>query len=338
MAAVACTPACTEGDTAPLAPAPSAALPNLGAPPQSGPPNNVVGGFTIQVPEITLQPGEETFPCFIFPLDVTGPSNLVGGGKLVTTAGLHHGNVTTRPKDPNAEGMRPCEPGMGGALGGEADDILKGGSVLFGSSTQFVGEEWQSFPEGMAYQVTGGYEIVARLHYLNASAEPITVMPMYEWFTVEESSVTQILGAFAWQLTDWELPPQSETTITAECLAPGPMQIVNVLPHMHKLGTSFFGEYVGGERDGERWLDSAGYDPDNGVMTQYVPAIDVTVAEKMRFGCTWQNPFDKTIVEGVGDNEMCILFGYAYPYENAYTARATPSGCIMIASPPPGGD
>ena len=30
----------------------------------------------------------------------------------------------------------------------EANDVLDGGAVLFGSSTQISGEEWQSFPDG----------------------------------------------------------------------------------------------------------------------------------------------------------------------------------------------
>jgi len=114
------------------------------------------------------------------------------------------------------------------------------------------------------------------------------------------------------------------------------MYLVNVLPHMHALGTAFFGRYWGGARDGESWLDSVGYDPDDGVATQYTPAIDLSQGEGASFGCTWQNTFDKTIVEGVGDNEMCILFGYAYPYEHAYSALASETGCAMVTPPPPG--
>src|SRR5215472_18793458 len=77
-----------------------------GAKPQQGPPANVVGGFSIQLPSYTLKPGEETLPCWIFPLDVQGPSLMVGGAQLVTQAGMHHGNVTTRPA--TGTGIRPC--------------------------------------------------------------------------------------------------------------------------------------------------------------------------------------------------------------------------------------
>lgn len=309
--------------------------PNLGHKPKAGPPANVVGGFAIEIPALTLEPGEERFPCFIFPLVVEGPSAVVGGGKLVTGPGMHHGNVTTRPA--TGEGIRPCSPEDNQGLG-EAGDILDGGSVLFGSSTQFVGEEWQSFPDGMGYPLArDGFEIVARMHYLNSTTEPLTVTPSYEWFTIDEATVDHLLGPFAWNFVDFEIPPLSEHTVTAECDVPGPMQIVNVLPHMHALGRAFFGEYYGGEREGERWLDSVGYDPDNGVMTQYDPAIDLSQGYGARWGCTWKNTHERPIYEGVGDNEMCILFGYAYPYEHAYSAQTNGNGCLMIPPPPPGG-
>jgi len=311
--------------------------PNQGHPPAAAPPADVVGGFSIAIPATTLDPGEEAFPCWVFPLEVTGPSRIVGGGKLTASPGLHHGNITTRPV--TGDGIRPCEPGESVEFGGEASDILAGGAVLFGSSTQVIGEEWQSFPDGMGYPIADGYEIVARMHYLNTTGETLEVAPAYEWFTIDEATVDQVLGPFAWVLTGWEIPPLSHHTVTGRCNnIPGPMHVVNALPHMHELGTEFFGTYVGGELDGTRWLNSVGYDPEGGVLTQYTPAVDLGQGEGFTFGCTWENTYDEVIVEGVGKNEMCILFGYAYPYENAYSGQTTPSGgCVLVAPPPPGG-
>jgi len=310
---------------------------NQGQRPLAQPPANVVGGFYIQLPEQTLEPGDEAFPCWIFPLEITGPSRIVGGGKLATGPGMHHGNITTRPVT-EGEGIRPCETGEGSNNGAvEADDILKGGSVLFGSSTQMEGEEWQSFPDGMGYRVVDGYEIVARMHYLNTTSDSLTVAPRYEWFTIDEAKLTQELGPFAWQMSGFSIPPLSTYTIKSQCRPVEPMYIVNAMPHMHALGTAFFGSYVGGPFAGQRWLDSRGYDPDNGVIVQYAPAIDASLGEAVEWGCTWMNTFDKTIVEGTGDNEMCILFGYAYPYDFAYSALALEGDhCVLVQPPKPG--
>jgi hypothetical protein len=207
--------------------------------------------------------------------------------------------------------------------------------VLFASSTQIEGTEWLSFPEGMGIPVSEGHEIVARMHYLNTSSEPVTLTPSYEWFTVDEPTVEHLLGPFAWSFDGFEIPPLSAHTVTGSCNTPRDMHIVNALPHMHALGTAFTAAYKGGERDGELFLDSVGYDPDEGVLTQYVPAIDLSQGEGATFSCTWDNTYDKTITSGLGDNEMCILFGYAYPYEHAYSAMANEGGCVMIAPPSP---
>ena len=236
-----------------------------GTTPRQAPPSNVVGGFTAQLPPVTLQPGDEQYPCFIFPLDVQGPSHLVGGAQVIAQAGMHHGNVTSRPS--TGTGIRPCPDGdPNNALGGSGTDVANGGTVLFASSTQHVGSEWLSMPDGMAFPVKDGFEIVARMHYLNASPQPLTVAPSYQWYTVDESAVTTVLAPFIWVYSGFQIPPGATYTVEGDCNFPPGMKIVTVLPHMHALGTRFTAGFLGGALDGQLWLDSKGYDPTNGVM------------------------------------------------------------------------
>ena len=219
---------------------------------------------------------------------------------------------------------------------GEAADILQGGAVLFGSSTQIEGTEWQSLPDGLGYKLRPDQEIVARMHYLNASGAPITVTPRYAWYTIDEANLTHLVSPFVWVFQGFEIPPKSELTVTGGCRIPEEMRLVNVLPHMHRLGTAFTADFLGGALDGQRFLDSQGYDPDRGVILQYDPAIDLSQGDGVRFSCTWRNTFDKTIVEGIGDNEMCMMFGYSYPAESAYSAIASgENACIVVAAPAP---
>jgi hypothetical protein len=302
-----------------------------GKPPLRQPPANVVGGFSIDLPAEELAPGEERTPCYLFPLEIQGPSHIVGGGVLHAAPGMHHGNITTREK--TGEGFRPC-PDEDPLVAGEALDILHGGAVLFGSSTQFVGDEWQSFPDGVGFRIKDDYEIVARMHYLNTTSAPLTIQPRYEWFTIDEAKVVQEVGPFAWTYSNIEIPPHSEVTVGAQCPFPEPMHIVSVLPHMHAKGKAFTAEFLGGPLAGQRFLDSPGYDPDRGVLLQYDPAIDLGQGEGARFSCTWVNPTDKLIEWGIGDNEMCILFGYAWPPANAFSATATGEENCLALYPP----
>ncbi len=304
-----------------------------GKPPLKEKPASTVGGFSIEVPTTTVQPGTEAFPCMIFPIDLQGPSHVVGGASLTVTKGMHHGNITTRPK--TGEGIRKCPDGND-PTNNEGFDVINGGQVLFASSTQIVGTEWQSLPPGMGYTVKDGYEIVARMHYLNPTSAPLDVSAKYEWFTIDPATLTQPVAPFFWSYKNFQIPPLQTYTVTANCRVPKPMKLVNVLPHMHALGTELDASFLGGANDGTAFLKSPGYDPNNGVIRQYDPAIDLSQGDGVSFSCTWNNHFDKVIVEGTGDNEMCMVFGYAYPPDSSYTLFATdsdPDHCLAVATP-----
>jgi hypothetical protein len=250
--------------------------------------------------------------------------------------GLHLGNVTTRPRRPDSiDSVRECPKEKSNALGGEGTDVLDGGTVLFGSTTQISGEEWQSFPPGMAFRVKEGFEIAARVHYLNATSAPLEIQPAYEWFTVDEAKVQTELGAFLWTNPNFELPPRTRTTLTATCTLPSPMKIVTLMPHMHKLGVAFTAGFLGGPLDGQNFLESKGYDPDRGLIMQWQPAVDTAHAEGVTFSCTWDNTFDKVITEGIGDNEMCMAFGYGYPVGKVYTLMGTSGSLCPALAPAP---
>ena len=308
----------------------------VGKSPRRAKPPHDVGGFSMVMPKITLAPGEERSICWAAAMKLTGPSHMVGGGVLRVGKGLHHGNVTTRPRRATTtEVAAPCGKESTGALGGEGQDVVDGGSVLFGSTTQVAGEEWQSFPEGMAFKVKDGFEMAARMHYLNATKEPLEIAPAYEWFTVDEAKVTTELSPFFWVYKGFEMAPHTSLTVKANCTLPTPMKIVTLMPHMHKLATGFTAGFVGGPLDGKNFLESKGYDPDRGLIMQFEPAVDTAQGEGVSFSCAWENTFDKKIVEGIGDNEMCMAFGYGYPAGKVYTLLGNQGGLCPAITPAP---
>jgi hypothetical protein len=128
-----------------------------------------------------------------------------------------------------------------------------------------------------------------------AGAPAGAIEPRYRWYTIAESAVVHELGPFAWTYGQFEIPPRSELTVKADCTFPGPMQIVDVLPHMHRFGVAFQASFLGGSLDGQVFLDSPGYDPDKGGMTQYDPAIDLSQGDGASFSCTWHNTLDEPL-------------------------------------------
>src|SRR5687767_6551466 len=125
---------CGTSATAPTATTDAAVTPTIpvGAPPRKAKPPNVVGGFSMAMPKVTLMPGEEKSYCFAAPINMTGSSFMVGGAVLRVGPGMHHGNVTTRPQRVTKPGggVVACGPSTAGAIGGEGQDVIDGGSVL----------------------------------------------------------------------------------------------------------------------------------------------------------------------------------------------------------------
>jgi len=338
-------PALSAGDGGALEAGPACEEPadaSPAHPPSQQPPANPVGGFSIDMGDPSIQgtelaPGAELFPCVVFPLDVTGPSYIVGGGMLTTSPGLHHGNITTRPSD-GMPGIHACanQSWTMDNSAQEAIDILNGGAVLFGSTTQVKVNEWQSFPCGMGYAVKPGYQIVANMHYLNPTSETLDPKPKYQWYTIDPKTLTQQLYPFAWELSTFSIPPHTQQTFTGSCALASPMHVVNVLPHMHQLGVGLDLSYMGGPLAGQPFLTSAGYDPDSTLQVQYTPAVDLGQGMGFSMSCTWNNTTDQTIVEGTGINEMCIIFGYGWPETGAYSTVFTEGGtgnCFATTAP-----
>lgn len=316
---------------------PTAQDPGLpgGRPPTPMAPANAVGGFFIELPPATLQPGEEQTPCYLFPVQLSGPSRLISASVLTTQIGLHHGNITSRAR--TGDGVRTCEAGSTEDL---ALEISRGGTVLFASSTQVRGTEWQRFPDGMAVALPEDQEIVARMHYLNAGTTPITISARYQWFTIAQSDLKQELTPFAWDYLQFHIPPHSnQYTVRADCELSRPMFMVQALPHMHGLGRRFTIRLNGGPLDGYLALDNTSYgtrgDTD---IRMFDPPIDLTQGGQgtgAGWSCTWDNPSDTVITEGLGANEMCILFGFGYPRQNTLSAAASEKAdCFTLAMSP----
>ena len=140
-----------------------------GRPPLLRRPRERRGGFAIELPAVTFAPGEEREVCFAVPLPLQGPSRLVNSGVVTTGPGLHHGNITTRTR--TGDGVRTCDSGSQTEL---ALEIAAGGSVLFASSTR-CRQRVADFSAGICLPVGEDQEIVARMHYLNASSRPLVI-------------------------------------------------------------------------------------------------------------------------------------------------------------------
>lgn len=280
-------------------------------------------GFRLVAPPLTVAPGEEVLTCVAWPFPGQLSSSLIYGARLYTTPGLHHSNVVTRTIDPDL-GPQPypdCHPGAYDPFGNIPEVIP---DVLFANSTQVVGHEDLTFPPGVGFRVDPSREIVTSIHFLNTGTSPMRIEVAYDFFTMPEEKLISEAAPFVMQVNDFLIPPHTKKTIELDCTVFGGY-VTSLMPHTHKLLERFYVEenWVSGKR--EMIYEKGSFDFESDIR-MFNPPRNLSDVASIRFGCDFNNTLDKDVVYGVGDNEMCILFGYIYPAEKQFIGYADYEG------------
>lgn len=297
-------------------------------------------GFRLVLTQQVLQPGEEIFYCHAWKLPET-VNKYVYHAELHTTPGLHHGNMyaTAIDADKGPQPYPACHPGAAAHIGNGISGTLSGDlsqvdvpDILFANTTQLVGHEELTFPDGYAWELRPGREVVMDTHLLNTTDEPLVVEVAYDFYTMPEAKVTHKVAPFVYFWLDFEIPPQAESSLTASCDWFGG-EVTTIMPHMHEWARDFGVDFL--TSDGEPVASPYPSDAIDGGETQIAvldPAVDTKEAVNVQFTCTWMNNTDHPMCNGVGENEMCFLFGFMTPPEKqAIGIIPTPGApCITI--------
>ena len=277
--------------------------------------NVEAGVWAHDLPAIPLANGEEkTDTCFSWSL---GNEDwiYVNTIRMEGTPGIHHSNWFYVQEDtyPGPDGIWSCD-----ERGFDTVKSALEGGVLFAQSTQ-AREEVQQFEEGAVLALPPNAVVVADLHLLNAYGRDLETEIQIELHTIVESAVEKRLIGFSIDYMPLEIAARSRSEFMVECdlslphmralRRPLDFDIHHVLPHYHELGDLLRLEVVGGPNDGEViWeTTSAIGEPLGGRLD---PPYDMTGATGLRLTCGFDNPRDEQVGWGVGDQEMCVAFGF----------------------------
>lgn len=273
-------------------------------------------GFRLIAAPRTLAPGEEVEECIAWPF----PSlkrRVIHAGRLYTTPGLHHSNLISKPVDA-ALGPSPypgCQPGAAEPFS-ELPAVIP--DVLFANSTQVEGGETLVFSPGMGFEIDPAREIATSVHFLNTTSAPLRVEVAYDFFTMGDEDVENYVAPFAMQVNDFRIPPHAEGSVGASCNVFGG-KVVSMMQHTHKLLQRFTVDLERSEGGEERVMESGAFDTSSDIR-RYAPPIELGEFDKLRYECTFNNRTDHDLVYGLGDNEMCVLFGYIYPVTKQFVS------------------
>jgi len=193
------------------------------------------------------------------------------------------------------------------------------GGVLYAQSTQ-VKHDIQKFGDGVAVRIPPYSRIIGATHLLNVYPEDKTTELALSLYTIEEEAVAIKLTPFQLNYLDLQIEPKAESEFTSSCDFDALYQDVlgqsldlklhYILPHYHALGSGFDVSIYGGERDGEDLFNLGAFTADPWGRV-FDPPIDLTGAKGLTFRCGYNNPRDEMVGQGIGDQEMCVLLGFA---------------------------
>ncbi len=285
-------------------------------------------GFRMILPPVELAPGEERLYCVAWPYPEQ-QRDLVYAAKIYATGGLHHSNVFSPANDPVA-GPNPypdCHPGADDAFANIGEGVP---DVLFANSTQVAGGETLVFPAGMGFRVHHERDVVANVHLLNTTPEPLLAEVVYDYFTMPQDALVEELAPFVLDNRLIDVPPMQTETTTAEC-GVWNGNVVSLMPHTHEFATRFAVETVTFEGDRTLIYEEEGFDLESDIAV-FEEAISLEGVHDLSYSCTYENTKTEPLVYGLGEQEMCILFGYLYPPGEQFAGQQVDpdEGCATV--------
>ena len=167
------------------------------------------------------------------------------------------------------------------------------------------------FPEGVALKLPASTGLDLNTHYVNRTGESSIGEVYMNLHTIDKLAVKHEAKIINMNNTDIELPPNQETTVTADFRVTETMNIFQLFSHSHEKTIEFRVEIAGGKRDGELLYIS--YDWEHPPVMKFDPPLVVMRGEKIRLKTTYNNWTDETVTFGLrSTDEMMILFGAYY--------------------------
>ena len=265
--------------------------------------------------EVPMQPFEEITNCVAWTLD-NDEAIYVERIDFDSTGGFHHSNwfVVPETQYEGPDGFFDCR-----ERGFDELSSAVTGTVIFAQSTQSHFET-QVLGEGVVIKVPPRHKVVAGTHLLNLSAAPINTGLKLHFELIHPEDVQVVVAPFRLDYHDLQIPPLSVSRFRMDCDLTTPyaqqtgrpldLKLYYVLPHFHELGDAFEARIFGGPRDGEvlHALEQFNAEPNGKAFN---PPIDLTGATGLSMTCGYDNPRREPVGYGIGDQEMCVMLGFA---------------------------
>lgn len=258
------------------------------------PPSNAMQLVSPIIP--SFPSGGNTEFCY-YTKTVLTEEKIFKAGQGFQTLGGHHVVVYWTDK-PKPEQLKEC-----------TEDDMATLHVLTGGGAESGNGIVNGLPDGTAFHVPVGGQLVMNVHMLNATPGPLDGQAVVNLF-YGDATLTPV-SSFYVTGTDLSIPPGATKSFTAGCDAKYDLQIVRLLGHMHEWGTHNVITLTPAGKAPQIVYDVPGaadfsYNPPFKDYPLSNPIV-VHAGDNVAVTCTWTNTTANTL--GF-PSEMCAAFGY----------------------------
>jgi len=250
--------------------------------------------------KITVQPGEEITVCKNFAMP-EGAFD-VGRFEAAMTPISHHLLVYSLsvPADHvTDELIAQCDE--------SADVQTTRVGILFGSQSETTDV---ALPNQIAFPTRGGLAVQMEYHVVNASDEPVDAEAALNLWRAK-GPITGEAGVLFFYHTRIAIPPQSQASARMRWGIPGDVELMMIVPHMHRHATGMQAFRDTGDGTRSKLVDVQGWEVPNQVLD---PPVHFAKNDILDFHCNYDNPTSSYIFDGFSarNNEMCVAASLYY--------------------------
>ncbi len=194
------------------------------------------------------------------------------------------------------------------------EDDMVNARFLVGAGGGEAGGGFAEIPEGLAYQLDGGRQLMIQSHWINTTTSPIDGQLAFNLRTQPPSDEYVHAQLMTWVTTDISIPAGGTGAARTDCVVQEELNFYLIGGHAHEHGTHVTMSHTpaGGEPTvfyDEEWAEYYAFDPPRIEMTVAAP-MTVRVGDTLSIDCTFSNPGS----EDLGfPAEMCNGFGFFFP-------------------------
>ncbi len=269
------------------------------------PPAPEAGQVQIVSPIIEdMAPGADLTLCTYLPLGTSfdETTDVIDAVGYQSDLGGHHGVLYM------AERERPVDTHEC------TDDDMVNARFLAGAGGGDAGGASAKLPDGVAYRVDAGRQLMIQSHWINTTQAPIDGQVAFNLTVDEPDEDRQLAQLLTWAGTQIDIPANGSGSAHTDCVVGQEMHFFLVGGHAHEHGSQVSLTYTpaGGEPDmfyDEPWQAYYTFDPPRITMSAE-DAMVVMPGDTLSVDCQYEN----TTGEALGfPTEMCAGFAFYFP-------------------------